>query len=553
MTSGGISSRAKNKAATMVNRNPQKSQNAPSSSSTSSFPHAGTTSAMNVANTSTEQSVQRQRRPNADTESGVELQQLDGDGDGRRRASTAPPPDGAAVDTTEVQTSCLGGDAFQVTKEEEANRRRKRPLHWCTRWTMHWSFKIIPWTAVSSTPLAAVYSIKGIMTKLGFEEWGMAYTSTVATTYWLAAMIIFNFVMASLVSPGFVDTLYVPPHDRRRGKYRLKQPPKKKKKGGNEVKLDPVLEAKQIAEGKSAKVAQAEDSDDEDEVPIYYAARYCEKCQVWKPPRTHHDSITGRCVLRMDHYCPFTGNVIAVMNHGHFVLMYFYATIGLFWALAWCLAIIQSTGMKLTEENASILKQKMSGGIFEGWEGYINFAPVHFTFFLIELIPSIVKHAGTDVLVLTVLDVVFLTIVLSCGGPALMFAGSNVTALEYNLPQLNEYVEISDQVFCPIGPFFYDTKSRIANVKQILGSNWILRLLLPVPGKVDYVATAYNPPCSADAVEQIKMRILQWEEEGCRLQTKSYAELGIAQPPEEDEFDDSPKDAKPQTPQTGQV
>ena len=25
--------------------------------------------------------------------------------------------------------------------------------------------------------------------------------------------------------------------------------------------------------------------------------------QAWKPERAHHDSITGRCVLRMDHYC----------------------------------------------------------------------------------------------------------------------------------------------------------------------------------------------------------------------------------------------------------
>lgn len=31
--------------------------------------------------------------------------------------------------------------------------------------------------------------------------------------------------------------------------------------------------------------------------------RYCRKCQAWKPPRAHHDSVTGRCVLRMDHYC----------------------------------------------------------------------------------------------------------------------------------------------------------------------------------------------------------------------------------------------------------
>jgi hypothetical protein len=27
------------------------------------------------------------------------------------------------------------------------------------------------------------------------------------------------------------------------------------------------------------------------------------RVQAWKPERAHHDSISGRCVLRMDHYC----------------------------------------------------------------------------------------------------------------------------------------------------------------------------------------------------------------------------------------------------------
>ena len=31
--------------------------------------------------------------------------------------------------------------------------------------------------------------------------------------------------------------------------------------------------------------------------------RYCKVCDCIKPPRCHHDSISGRCVLNMDHYC----------------------------------------------------------------------------------------------------------------------------------------------------------------------------------------------------------------------------------------------------------
>ena len=34
--------------------------------------------------------------------------------------------------------------------------------------------------------------------------------------------------------------------------------------------------------------------------------------QAWKPERAHHDSMAGRCVLRMDHYCappPYPGSL----------------------------------------------------------------------------------------------------------------------------------------------------------------------------------------------------------------------------------------------------
>jgi hypothetical protein len=30
--------------------------------------------------------------------------------------------------------------------------------------------------------------------------------------------------------------------------------------------------------------------------------RWCRHCKCIKPPRAHHDSITGKCVLEMDHY-----------------------------------------------------------------------------------------------------------------------------------------------------------------------------------------------------------------------------------------------------------
>lgn len=36
------------------------------------------------------------------------------------------------------------------------------------------------------------------------------------------------------------------------------------------------------------------------------AIRRCHKClDNFKPPRAHHDSVTGRCIVKFDHFCPW--------------------------------------------------------------------------------------------------------------------------------------------------------------------------------------------------------------------------------------------------------
>ena len=38
---------------------------------------------------------------------------------------------------------------------------------------------------------------------------------------------------------------------------------------------------------------------------IQGAIRYCDKCQAVKPDRSHHCSVCGECILKMDHHCPW--------------------------------------------------------------------------------------------------------------------------------------------------------------------------------------------------------------------------------------------------------
>ena len=56
--------------------------------------------------------------------------------------------------------------------------------------------------------------------------------------------------------------------------------------------------------------------------------RYCRKCKGIRPPRTHHCSISGKCVLRMDHYCPWVGNCVGMYNHKHFIMFLVHAVMG---------------------------------------------------------------------------------------------------------------------------------------------------------------------------------------------------------------------------------
>lgn len=52
--------------------------------------------------------------------------------------------------------------------------------------------------------------------------------------------------------------------------------------------------------------------------------------QAWKPPRSHHCSISRRCVLKMDHYCVWVGNTVGLLNYKHFVLFLGWAFLGCF-------------------------------------------------------------------------------------------------------------------------------------------------------------------------------------------------------------------------------
>jgi len=111
--------------------------------------------------------------------------------------------------------------------------------------------------------------------------------------------------------------------------------------------------------------------------------RFCKKCQSRKPDRCHHCSSCRRCVLKMDHHCPWLATCVGFRNYKAFLLFLIYVCLFCYLcfavALEWLLRDMMSQG-QFDETFApvnNILLAVVSGifGLvltgFTGWHIYL--------------------------------------------------------------------------------------------------------------------------------------------------------------------------------------
>lgn len=56
--------------------------------------------------------------------------------------------------------------------------------------------------------------------------------------------------------------------------------------------------------------------------------QYCTFCEGYKAPRAHHCRKCKRCVMKMDHHCPWINTCCGYKNHAHFTFFLFCAVCG---------------------------------------------------------------------------------------------------------------------------------------------------------------------------------------------------------------------------------
>lgn len=146
-----------------------------------------------------------------------------------------------------------------------------------------------------------------------------------AFVMWLLAM--WSYTVAVFTSPGSpldpISSTTTKTRKRGRGGAYVGLPTTEER--GNSIDADTEAEAGRGAIGFVSLTAKSDGK-----------TRFCKKCKVHKPDRAHHCSTCNRCVLKMDHHCPWLATCVGLRNYKAFLLFLTY--ISLFCCVAFAIS-----------------------------------------------------------------------------------------------------------------------------------------------------------------------------------------------------------------------
>ncbi|RKF58088.1 Palmitoyltransferase PFA5 [Golovinomyces cichoracearum] len=166
------------------------------------------------------------------------------------------------------------------------------------------------WTA-RIAPLILI-SVAGFMTYVVIGRLSVDYLLKKKNAQWMAILILFTYCLLLLpLIASFLRLLYITHYDPPYvplGKGHIQE------LGGNSVEERNGVKENLIPPGlenfykKDIFIADQ-----------FGRPKWCSSCANWKPDRAHHCSQSGRCITRMDHFCPWVGGPVGETNFKFFI------------------------------------------------------------------------------------------------------------------------------------------------------------------------------------------------------------------------------------------